>query len=107
MVAVWGRGNWVVGYVGGYSEARRGSRVSSPGRAACRIGRRSGGGGAPAAPGRALGGCLVFPGFVFAWGALLSVVGKAGGGSMFWPSGSEDVIELELRFSASSHVPCL
>ena len=63
-------------------------------------------GGAPAAPERALGGCLVFPGFIFAWGALLSVVGKAGG-SIFWPSGSEDVIELELRFSASSHVPCL
>ena len=83
MVAVWGRGNWVVGYVGGYSEARRGSRVSSPGRAACRIGRRSGGGGAPAAPERALGGCLVFPGFIFAWGALLSVVGKAGGDLCF------------------------
>ena len=40
-------------------------------------------GGRPAAPGRALGGCLVFPGFIFVWGALLSVVGKAEGGLCF------------------------
>ena len=40
-------------------------------------------GGAPAAPERALGGCLVFPGFIFAWGALLSVVGKAEGDLCF------------------------
>ena len=46
-------------------------------------------------------------GFHFRVGGIVVCGGEGWGGSMFWPSGSEDVIELELRFSASSDVPCL
>ena len=106
MVAVWGRGNWVVGYVGGCSEARRGSRVSSPGRAACRVGRRSGG-GAPCGSGAGPWWVSSVSGFHFRVGGIVVCGGESWGGSMFWPSGSEDVIELELRSSSSSNVPCL
>ena len=40
-------------------------------------------GSAPAAPERALDGCLMFPGFIFAWGVLSSVGGRAEGDLCF------------------------
>ena len=40
-------------------------------------------------------------GFDFRMGGIIVCGGESWGGSMFWPGGSEDVIELELRFSAS------